>query len=105
MRGLMRLSGAASDMPVQMQEVLDDLRKGSLKLQVSELSLREAADQLGRRVFSGLMVSALLLAGAILIGTGQPIVGAIAILAAAFWTASHLGLLFVLKRWGKRKPP
>lgn len=66
MRGLMRVSGAAADMPLQMQEILEDLRKGAFRLQVRETSMREAADQLGRRIFSGIVVASLFVSAAIL---------------------------------------
>lgn len=66
MRGFMKLSAAATDMPVQMQEILDDLRKGSFRLEVRESSLREAADTLGRRIFSGLLLMGFILAGGVL---------------------------------------
>ncbi len=84
-----RLSGAASDMPMQMQEILDDLRKGSLSLQVHEPALRATADQVGRRIFSGLVVSGLLIGGALLIAQREPWVGALFVAGAVSWASLH----------------
>ena len=84
-----RLSGAASDMPVQLQEIFDDLRKGSLSLQVHEPALRSAADQVGRRIFSGLVVSGLLVGGAFLIARDDMIAGALFIVSAVSWASLH----------------
>ena len=84
-----RLSGAASDMPVQLQEIFDDLRKGSLSMQVHEPALRSAADQIGRRIFSGLVVSGLLVGGAFLIAREQTVVGALFVASAVSWASLH----------------
>ena len=56
LRSAMKLSGAATDMPMQLQEILDDLRKGAFRLEVRESSLRTASDELGRRLFAGLVL-------------------------------------------------
>jgi ubiquinone biosynthesis protein len=63
-RGLERLSGAAYELPQQIREVMDDLRTGRLTLQTRELGAPRVGDRLGRRVFSGMVVSAQVLAGA-----------------------------------------
>ncbi len=46
-------------MPMQLREVLEDLRLGRTVLRTEDPGLPEAADRLGRRVFSGLLVLAL----------------------------------------------
>ena len=53
LRGVMRLSHAAGEMPLQLQEILEDLRRGAFSVEVRETSLRSAADKLGKRFFSG----------------------------------------------------
>jgi ubiquinone biosynthesis protein len=98
-----RLSGAASDMPMQMQEILDDLRKGSLSLQVHEPALRVAADQLGRRVFSGLAVSGMIVGGALLFAREQWLSGALFTAAALSWASLHTVVVTWLGR--KRRHP
>lgn len=104
MRGLMKLSAAATDMPVQMQEILDDLRKGSFRLEVREASLREAADTLGRRIFSGIVLMGFILAAGILFAAKQYWhAGATVGVAAAYAGAHRLGIAWEhFKRRGDR---
>lgn len=102
-RGFMRLSGAAAEMPLQLQEILDDLRKGSLTLQVRQNQIQHASDALGRRIFSGLVVAGLLLSGAVLIA-GQQVLAGLALMAlAAFWASTHsLWVAWLARRRAKR---
>lgn len=89
MRGFMKLSAAATDMPVQMQEILDDLRKGSFRLEVREASLREAADTLGRRIFSGLLLMGFILAGGVLFAAKEYWPAGVTVAVAAFYAGAH----------------
>ncbi len=66
-RGVEQLSRAGYDMPMQVREVLEDLRLGRLALRAPDPGLPRAADRLGRRVFSGLVVLALIGSGTLLI--------------------------------------
>jgi ubiquinone biosynthesis protein len=71
-RGFEQLSGAAYEMPTQLREILDDLRLGRLTLQTRDPSLPKTVDRLGRRMFSGLVVIAFVVAGTWLVGrTGE----------------------------------
>jgi ubiquinone biosynthesis protein len=101
-RAVMRLSGAASDMPMQVQEILEDLRKGAFGIQIHEMELRDAADRLGRRVFSGLAVASLVLSGALLIGANHPVIGGLSLAFGFGWGAGHSALVFLLNRRRKR---
>ena len=75
-RGMERMSGAAYDVPQQLREILDDLRLGRLSMKVTDEAAPRALDRLGRRVFSGLSVTAFLLGGSGLIATrGQIMLG------------------------------
>jgi ubiquinone biosynthesis protein len=65
-RGVEQLSRAGYDMPMQMREVLEDLRLGRLAIRTEDPSLPSAADRLGRRLFSGLVVAALVGGGVVL---------------------------------------
>lgn len=103
MRGLMRLSTAASDMPIQLQEILDDLRKGSLKLQVREVAMERAADRLGRRLFSGFAVGSLFVSGAMLIGAGHDVLGGLVMGGGFVWLAAHSLLLAAIARRERRE--
>jgi ubiquinone biosynthesis protein len=53
LKAVSRLSGAATDVPPLLAEVLDDVRRGRLKLQAEDPGLGHAAERLGRRVALG----------------------------------------------------
>ena len=101
-RTLTRISGAATDLPVQGQEVLEDLRKGRLEVRTREPMLPSSVDVLGRRVYSGLVVMGLLIGGAVLIAADSW-VGALFLLAAAGWGAMHTTWAMWLGRKRKKK--
>jgi ubiquinone biosynthesis protein len=63
-KGVEQLSRAGYDVPLQAREVLEDLRLGRLQVRIAEATLAPAADRLGRRVISGLVVAASTLGGA-----------------------------------------
>ena len=63
LRGAARYAGMARDMPFHVGEVLDDLRMGRLQVKTVEASLEPALDRHGRRLFSGLVVASLHIAG------------------------------------------
>jgi ubiquinone biosynthesis protein len=65
MRGVEWLSRAGVDMPLQAREVLEDLRLGRLVVKTADPELPEAADRLGRRVFSGIVVASCIIAAAL----------------------------------------
>ncbi len=64
-RGVEQLSRAGYDVPLQAREVLEDLRLGRLQLKTLDPTIPNAADRLGRRVFSGLVVASATVGGAI----------------------------------------
>jgi ubiquinone biosynthesis protein len=64
-RGVEQLSRAGYDVPLQAREVLEDLRLGRMQVQAPNPLLPLAADRLGRRVFSGLVVASATVSGAI----------------------------------------
>jgi ubiquinone biosynthesis protein len=71
-RGMSQLSSAARNMPLQINDILDDLRRGELTLRTRDPELPRLVDRLGRRVLSGLVAVGLLGAGtALLIGAPQ----------------------------------
>ncbi len=65
-RGLERLSGVASDLPMQTREILEDLRLGRLQMKASSPDLPPAFDRLGRRAFAGLVTAAFTVGGSLL---------------------------------------
>jgi hypothetical protein len=78
-------------MPEQVNEILEDLRKGHLTLKASDPASSPALDRLGRRVYSGLTVSALIAGGAALIALDRhPLVGIGMFAVAALVAGGHV---------------
>jgi ubiquinone biosynthesis protein len=91
-RNAMQLSRAGYDVPMQLREVLDDLRLGRLALRTVDPDMPRVADRLGRRVRMGLVVAALLVAGAIVLQGGHHdgLGTALLVLGGVVWVA-HTG--------------
>jgi ubiquinone biosynthesis protein len=66
-RGVEQLSRAGYDVPLQAREILEDLRLGRLVVKTADPGLPLAADRLGRRLFTGLVIAAATIAGALVI--------------------------------------
>ena len=79
-------------MPQQLQEVLDDLRLGRLKIHTTDAGRAKAADRLGRRLFSAIIAAALLLAGSWLVASAREIAGYLLISAALGLLGGHVAL-------------
>lgn len=101
-RTLSRISGAATDVPVQTQEILDDLRKGRLEVRTREPMLPLSVDVLGRRVYSGMVVGSLIIASAILLAGGSYALGATFVAAALAWGTMHTAWAMWLGRKRRR---
>ncbi|MCA9535061.1 MAG: hypothetical protein KC593_15320 [Myxococcales bacterium] len=99
MRGAMRLSTAATEVPLQVQEILEDLRNGAFRLRVSDDDAANTADKLGRRLFSGIVVGSLFVSSAILIAADQWWPGGVAASLAVAYGTAHAALVFILKRF------
>ncbi|MBL8604106.1 MAG: AarF/ABC1/UbiB kinase family protein [Myxococcales bacterium] len=99
LRSAMRLSGVASNMPEQVSEIFDDLRKGHLTVKTAEQELGPTFDRLGRRLYTGLVVAAMVIGGSALLATAahrwQPVVGGLLLLLALAGGALH----YVLDWW------
>jgi len=74
-RGVGELSRAGYDMPMQAREVLEDLRLGRLAIRAIDPELPRAADRLGRRLFTALVVATLLGSGSLLISHMHDTIG------------------------------
>ncbi|MEO8799560.1 MAG: AarF/UbiB family protein, partial [Polyangiaceae bacterium] len=100
-RGVEQLSRAGYDMPMQLREVLEDLRLGRLVVRAPDPELSRAADRLGRRLFSAIVVATLLGSGALLLSRDVHVGPAVVmiILAVLVWLG-HAGL--DLRRGPKR---
>ncbi len=77
LRRVERLTSTSYNMPQQIGEVLEDLRLGRLELKLDDRAIAPAADRLGRRLYSALLASSLLLGGAWLVAADSPIVGGV----------------------------
>lgn len=88
-RSLWRLGAAASEMPLQLEEILEDLRRGAFSVRTQQTQLESAADRLGRRAFSGLVVASLILAGAILLSQKSYWLGGVSVGAGAAYALLH----------------
>ena len=96
LRGLRRLGGVASEMPMQLEEILDDLRKGAFSVKTHQMQLESAADRLGRRAFGGIVVGSLLISGAILISQDRFVLGSLAVAGAALYGLAHTARFWLL---------
>jgi uncharacterized RDD family membrane protein YckC len=88
-------------MPLQLEEILDDLRKGAFSIRTQQTQLESAADRLGRRAFSGLVVGASIIAAAILLSQESYWLGGLAAGAGALYTVGHTARMWLL---GKPEP-
>jgi ubiquinone biosynthesis protein len=88
MRGITQFAGVAHDVPLHLQEVLDDLRAGRLEVRTVETQLAPGLDRLGRRLFSGFVVASLNVAAALtLISSWRYRVWTAVLLLTASWIA------------------
>jgi ubiquinone biosynthesis protein len=96
LRGILRLGAAASEMPLQIEEILEDLRKGSFSIRTQQTQLELAADRLGRRAFSGLVVAASVIGGALLLAQDRYWLGGLVLGAGALHGFAHSARLWLL---------
>jgi ubiquinone biosynthesis protein len=89
LRRMERLSGATSQLPEQLQEVLEDVRMGRLAIRITDTEARDASDRLGRRVSTALLASACLLAGSALLIMGHQRLGTLLLCAALGGVVLH----------------
>jgi len=88
LRGITQFAAVAHDVPLHVQEILDDVRSGRLEVRTVETQLAPSLDRLGRRVFSGLVVASLnLAAGLALISSWRYGVLAAGLLLLGSWLA------------------
>jgi ubiquinone biosynthesis protein len=103
LRVISRLGGVATEMPVKLEEIVDDLRKGRLGIQIQEMGLAHASDQLGRRVYSGMVVSSLVISAGMLYATEHWVLGSLGLLSSMTWGGAHFIRLWWLRRKANKK--
>jgi ubiquinone biosynthesis protein len=90
-RGVEQLSRAGYDMPMQVREVLEDLRLGRTSMRTEDPGLPPAADRLGRRIFTGLTTAALIVGGVSLLHDEKhESLGTVLLVVAALVWLAHL---------------
>ncbi len=98
---LTKLSAAANELPALTEEIVEDLRRGRLTVEVRQTSLQHAYERLGKRIYSGTVLGAALITSGILFSNGLPALGWMMLAAAAI-----LGPLNAIAlALGKHKPP
>ena len=102
MRSLTRISGAATDFPEQAQEILEDLRKGRLEIRTRDPEGAMTYDILGRRLYSGLVVSGMMIGSANLMAAGSIWLGGLFFVGALAWGGGHIVLAAWLTRVRKK---
>lgn len=89
LRSMSRISGAATDFPLQAQEILDDLRQGRLELRTKDSASVSAYDIVGRRIYSGMVVGSLVAGSAFLIASQAFWTGVLFFAMALAWGGGH----------------
>jgi ubiquinone biosynthesis protein len=102
MRSLSRISGAATDFPEQAQEILEDLRKGRLEIRTRNPEGAMPYDVLGRRLYSGLVVSGLMIGSANLFAANSIWLGGLFFAFGLVWGGGHIVLSAWLTRVRKK---
>ena len=107
LRGLGRFSSVARDLPLQFQGLMEDLRRGQIRVQVSDQDVARATERAGSRVRAALVSTALLGGGTALLATGThaPLAW-VMLVGSVLWMSTHLTIEFwsnVLAWWRKRK--
>jgi ubiquinone biosynthesis protein len=103
MRSLSRISLAATDFPIQSQEILEDLRQGRLEIRTRDPQAGGAIDVIGRRLYSGLVVAGLLGGSAHLLATDHFYTGILFFVLALGWGGGHTLLTMWLARRRSKK--
>ncbi|UJR81706.1 ABC1 kinase family protein [Sandaracinus amylolyticus] len=102
LRSVARISSAATEFPMQAQEILEDLRRGRLEVRVREPSLTQAFDVIGRRIYSGFVVGSLVMGSAWLASAGSWTASGLFFVMALAWGGAHTVLAMWLSR--KKRP-
>jgi ubiquinone biosynthesis protein len=91
LKGASQLGSLARDLPLQLREILEDLRQGRLQLRAVDPEMSRATERLGRRNRAAVVFAALLLGGVglLIAGTHQPLAWGL-LAGAGIWLVLHL---------------
>ncbi len=92
LRRLERIGLSTSNLPQQLQDVLEDIRMGRLQVQTENPEAGRASDRLGRRILTGLLVSSASLGSTVLYTNGEQKIATILISFAGLWLLGHVAL-------------
>jgi ubiquinone biosynthesis protein len=101
LKRLEKMTGATSNLPGQVYDVLEDLRFGRITVRTSDADGGGASDRLGRRIYSGLVASSLILAGAWTLTADRTYVAGVLFAAAGLWLFGHTAR-DAIKAWTAR---
>jgi ubiquinone biosynthesis protein len=90
LRGLAALGTTAGNIPRQIGVILEDLASGRLEVKTHDPGVPVAADRLGRRVYSAIVLGAFALSGAHLLASGKETVGTALLVLAGLTLLLHL---------------
>jgi ubiquinone biosynthesis protein len=96
-----RIGATATELPAVAEEILEDLRKGRLTLEVRQATLLHAQERLGRRVFTGMLLGGTVIGASILLSTDHVLLGWTMLAGAAAWGFLHSVALAL----GRNRPP
>lgn len=104
LRTLSRLGGTASGLPAKLDDVLDELRRGGLEVRAHDPALPAVGELLGRRLFSGLTVAALIVGGSLVIALrpASETLGTAMLAGSGVWVVGHLARSWLMGREVKR---
>jgi len=98
-----RLGAATSNLPQQLQDVLEDLRLGRLLIHTEDASHREASDRLGRRILAGLLAASGCVSAALLNINGRETLSWLVFGLGSSWLVGHVISDFF--RTTQKRPP
>ena len=90
LRRVERLSAMTSNLPQQLQDVLEDVRMGRLQVRTEDPEAARASDRLGRRILTGLLVSSSSIGSAMLYTNGRDKLALLLLGFAGLWLLGHL---------------
>jgi len=98
LRNVSQLSQFAGELPVQVQEILDDLRTGRLRLETRDPTTREDARTIARGLYAGLVVAALFALAGLALVADQPWIALAAAALAVLRAGAHHVMSFIRAR-------
>jgi ubiquinone biosynthesis protein len=84
-----RFGSTAADLPAVAEDILEDLRQGRLTLELRQPTLQHASERLGRRLFTGLLLAAGVVASAVLYAADRAIAAGAVLSAVCLWGFFH----------------